>query len=458
MEQMTLLEIAQAIGCETNENALIHDISTDSRALPSGCLFLALEGERFNGHDYVAQALVSGAAFAVIHQDCETGGADPARLLRVANTQDALLAIGGHYRDKFEIDCVGVTGSVGKTTTKDMIAQVVAAGRKTLKTQGNLNNEIGLPKTLLELDFSHQAAVIEMGMQGLGEIAMLASAAKPTIGVITNIGVSHLEQLGTRENILRAKLELAEALPDGAPLLLCADNDLLRTVRIPRLRILRYGLEQEENDLSARELSEQDGETHFTICCADTAFAEQTLHAVIPCVGRHNVCNALAAFGVGRLLGIPAQACLEALRGYQPSGMRQKVVRWSGSTVVEDCYNASPDSMRAALQTLGAYSCTGKRIAVLGDMLELGSIAEQSHYDVGAFAGEQKIDLLLAFGEQAKAYVSGAEQAGLRAMWFSDKSELTLRLRQEMTGGSVVWVKGSRGMKLEDILSELYQG
>ena len=460
MEQMTLREIARAIGCQTDEQAVITEISTDSRALPQGCLFVALEGERFDGHDYVARALSAGAAYAVIHHDCDTGGASPDQILRVPNTQDALMAIGGAYRARYDIACVGVTGSVGKTTTKDMIAVTLAAGLPTLKTEGNLNNEIGLPKTLLGLCQTHKAAVIEMGMQGLGEIAALAAIARPTIGVITNIGVSHLEQLGTRENILKAKLELAEALPDGAPLLLCGDNDLLRTVHIPRLRVLFYGVENPACSLWAEDLQETMGETSFVVRCADqTLFGWEMLpeRVVIPCVGRHNVGNALAALAIGRLLGLDTGICLAALRQYQPSGMRQKIVRWNGCTVVEDCYNASPDSMCAALTTLGEYRCTGKRIAVLADMLELGNISRQSHYEIGCFAAAQKIDLLLAFGQQAEQYVAGARDSGMMAQQFDDKKALAEQVRAAAEPGSVIWVKGSRGMKLEEVLAALYQ-
>ena len=205
MERMTIQEIAEAIGSTERFEGAVEQVSTDSRALPEGCLFLALAGERFNGHDYLAAALQNGAAFAVAQERRADYAAQNGRILYVQDTGRALLELGRAYRGKFSIHCVGVTGSVGKTTTKEMIAQVVSAGYKTLKTEGNLNNEIGLPKTLFGLDRSHQAAVIEMGMEGLGEIATLAAVAQPQIGVITNVGVSHIERLGSRENILDRK-------------------------------------------------------------------------------------------------------------------------------------------------------------------------------------------------------------------------------------------------------------
>ncbi len=444
---MTIQEIADAIGCAGAYTGEVTEISTDTRTLPTGCLFIALVGERFNGHDYLAQALQKGAAWAIA-QERRDYGSD--HVLYVEDTERALMAVGRHYRYKFPIRCVGITGSVGKTTTKDMIAQVVSAGFCTLKTEGNLNNEIGLPKTLLQLTPAHEAAVIEMGMEGLGEIAALAAVCQPQIGVITNIGVSHIERLGSRENILKAKLELADALPDGAPLLLCGDNDLLRTVNIPRLRVRFYGLENPQCSIRAQEIQQDTQQTTFILC-----MGEERVPVTLPCIGRHNVQNALVACAVGQELGIPLAVCARALEGYQPSGMRQRVVQRSGYTVVEDCYNAAPDSMRAALTTLADYPCTGKRIAVLADMLELGPVSHEAHIEIGRFAATHQVDLLLAYGEQARFYVEGANQLRPIARWFAHKQELLAELQQLVAAGDVVWVKGSRGMRLEEILQGL---
>lgn len=452
MEKILLSEIASAIGAQGKYTGMVDTISTDTRSLPHGCLFIALNGANFNGHDYILQAFAQGAAFAVAHERRDYGQYSD-RVLLCGDTERALMAIGQLYRKKFPaLCCIGVTGSVGKTTTKEMIAQVLSAQYHTLKTEGNLNNEIGLPKTLLQLTASHQVAVIEMGMEGLGEIAALAQVAQPQMGVITNVGVSHIERLGSREQILRAKLELAHALPDGATLLLCGDNDLLSKVSIPRLDVRFYGIENPDCDLRAKQIIERDTETFFQIC-----FEGKTISAEIPCIGRHNVCNALAAFGVGYALGIAPQVCVAALKGYQPSGMRQRMVRWNGCTVVEDCYNASPDSMRAALQTLKNWRGASKKIVVLADMLELGKISQQAHFDVGVFAAENQIDLLLAYGEQAAAYVKGAQQAKLHAAYhFQTKAQMLEKLCQEQEPGCVIWVKGSRGMHLEELLKELY--
>lgn len=450
MEALSLKEIAACLGAKMDTDQQIIGICTDSRKVTSGVLFVALVGERFDGHDYVAAALNQGAACAIIHRPVDLPPDAP--VIMVKDTQKALLDIAALYRSKLNLKIVAVTGSVGKTTTKDMIAQVVAAKYKTHKTQGNENNEIGVPHTLFALDSSHQAAVLELGMCNLGEIEELALAVRPCIGVITNIGVSHMENLGSRENILKAKLELRAGLPDGAPLLLCGDNDLLSTVEDSRFNIIFYGLENPRCAIKGDQICEENGSTRFTL-----HYEGRSYPVVLPCVGRHNVLNALAAFGVGQQLGIDPQACVEALAGYQPSGMRQRVVQTpQGYTVVEDCYNASPDSMQAALATLKNYPRTGRRIAVLADMLELGVVSDQSHRAVGINAAACA-DLLFTWGQQATLIHQAAIEAGMTSAYhFAEKEELAMALLQQVQPGDVVWFKGSRGMRLEEIISRLY--
>ncbi|MBR5559199.1 MAG: UDP-N-acetylmuramoyl-tripeptide--D-alanyl-D-alanine ligase [Oscillospiraceae bacterium] len=449
MEAVKLSLLAAAMGAEAAVEADITHICTDTRKLTQGCLFVALKGENFDGHRFVKAALEQGAVAAVVHQPVED--VDPDKLLEVMDTQDALLDMASIYRDRFpELNLIAVTGSVGKTTTKDFIACVVSAGFNTHKTEGNQNNEIGVPATVYGLTADHGAAVVEMGMQGLGEILDLTLALHPTIGVITNIGVSHIERLGSRENILQAKLELCEGLEDGAPLFLCGDNDLLATVQQPRLDVIFYGVDNPACAIRGGEIKEEGDSTSFVIMAEG-----QQWSAVIPCVGRHNVLNALAAFGVGRKLGIPAESCIRALQNYQPSGMRQHVVRCGGVTIVEDCYNASPDSMQAALNTLKTYPCSGRRIALLADMLELGEIAEQSHLQVGRLAAESA-DVLYCYGQLGQMYAKGAKQNGSpEVYWFEDKADLAETLCGSIKEGDVVWAKASRGMKLEEALQPL---
>lgn len=450
METLSLSSIARAVGCSYSGNETISHISTDSRDIPPGCLFVALTGDRFDGHDFVAGALAQGAAMAVVSANVD---APAERLLRVQDTRQALLDIAGLYRRSLPVQVVGVTGSVGKTTTKEMVACVCGAEYKTLKTEMNLNNEIGLSQMIFQLNPSYGAAVLEMGMDGPGQIAPLSRAAGPNIGLVTNIGVSHLEAMGTRENICREKLDIRAGMDDGSTLILNGDDDMLHTAEDSRLNLVFYGIENKDCAVRGHRIKEFSTHTNFEISYGGNRFDAQ-----IPSMGRHNVYNALAAFAVGMTLGIPPQKAIAALRKYQPAGMRQKIVVHNSFTVVEDCYNASPDSMRAALKTLGAIACDGKRIAVLADMLELSTVAEKSHLEAGRWAAESGADVLLCTGELAQLYVQGAKEKGMKhAVHLESKDDVLAQLKELVKPGDVIWVKGSRGMKLEELIEKIYK-
>ena len=451
MEKLSLREIAAALGCPppTEEREITRVIS-DSREAGPGALFIALPGERVDGHDYINAALAAGAEAAVAEHD---GNYTPAgRVLRVSGSLRALLEIAALYRGKMPAAVIGITGSVGKTTTKEMVAAVMASAFRIIKTEGNQNNEIGAPKTLMSITPQTQVAVVEMGMSAPGEIRDLCYAARPMMGIITNVGVSHIERLGSRGNILKAKLELADALPDGAVLLLCDDNDLLSQVEIPRLRVIRYGLQSRRADITATIVSTAPGSTNFMLHAEG-----QSWRATIPGTGEHLVLNALAAFGAGRAMGIPAETAIEALKNYTPSGRRQRVVEHEGVTMVEDCYNASPDSMRAAIATLAQFPCNGRRIFVAADMLELGDVTEQSHREIGALCAEKGIDLLLTWGEQARLAARTAQAAGMEAHHFEEKTELARYLAATAHRGDVIWCKASHGMALEEVIAAFYR-
>ena len=449
MTELTIQEVAEAVGSESDAGGLITSVSTDSRKITGRCLFVALEGERFDGHQFVQSAIEQGAAAALVHKG-EYDKSLP--VIRVKNTGKALMALAAYYRSLFSVPVVGVTGSVGKTTTKDMTAAVLSARYKTIKTQGNLNNEIGLPMTVFSFDKDTQAAVIEMGMSNLGEIEALSKVAQPDIAIISNIGVSHLQTLKTRENILKAKLEILSGMKKGSPVLLNGDNDLLVTVKNPDFKIYLYGIENPNVDFKAENIEERGTCTTFTV-----VYKEFRVPVTLPTIGVHNVLNALAAFGAGQLLGVPAEECAKALEGYAPSGMRQKIVDFHGITIIEDCYNASPDSMRAALTTLAGMKAGGRRFAVLADMLELGDISERSHFEIGKLAGDLKIDVLYCYGNMARFIVQGAKQSGMKkCRIFEDKQELAEELKEELKPSDAVLFKGSRGMMLEDIINDLY--
>lgn len=447
MEKLKLSEIAPCLGATYNKDAEFDSVCIDTRKITKGCLFICIKGERFDAHQFADEALLLGASAVMIHSDIEPNGA----YIKVADTAKAMLSLSGYYRSKFNIPVVGLTGSVGKTTTKEFTHLVVSAKYNAIKTQGNLNNEIGVPQMLFQLNNSVEAAVIEMGMNHFGEISRLVNEVKPTIGLITNIGVSHIENLGSREGILKAKLELCEGLADGAPLILNGDNDMLQTVKDENHKVVFYGIENGE--FKAENIVETENSTSF-----DIVYYGKIQHIVIPTIGIHNVYNALAAFTVGYFLDVEPQAAADALGTYVPAGMRQKVVDVDGITSIEDCYNASPDSMRAAIKTLSDIK-GNKKIAVLGDMLELGDYAKTAHTNVGAMVGENKIDYLFAYGNDAKYYVEGAKQSGVKnAFLFDDKENLSDMLLKTASLGDAVLFKGSRGMKLEDVINTVYKG
>jgi UDP-N-acetylmuramoyl-tripeptide--D-alanyl-D-alanine ligase len=450
MKPLAIQDIARVLGGSFEGGGTVSAISTDTRSLPEGCLFLALTGERFDGNDYVNAALETAAAYAVASRP----GEYPAgRVLLVEDTRAAYLKIAGFYRRSLPVKIAAVTGSVGKTTTQEMIACALSAGFRTLKTEANLNNEVGVSQTLLRLDDEHEAAVIELAMDAPGQIAPLSDAAGPDVGVVTNIGFSHLAAMGSRENIRDEKLAIRSGMRDGAPLILNGDDGLLRDVRDDRLNVIFYAIDNPDAAIRAERLREFSTHTTFEIRYDGNRF-----DAAIPSLGRHNVMNALAAVAAATSLGVPPQDAIAALKNYRPAGMRQNIVKHGPYTVVEDCYNASPDSMKAALDTIRGMEWDGRRIAILSDMLELGGFGEQAHREIGALAAHNGLDYLLTVGPLASFCAEGAREAGFgSALHFESRDELFAWLKQQAKSGDLLWFKASRGMRLEDVISKFYQ-
>lgn len=467
MEKLLLSEIANCLDAECPCEKTITEISTDTRNLPEGCLFIAIKGERFDGHAFIKKAVENGAAAAVSEYPV-----DGCPCILTDNTRIALLKIAAYYRRKFSPILVGVTGSVGKTTTKEMIALVLSQKYNTLKTQGNFNNEIGLPKTLFNLDSFHEAAVIEMGMSHFGEIERLSETAAPTMGVITNIGFSHIENLKSQNGILRAKLEILKGMEANAPLIVNGDDAYLAPLKKGLImntigakcyndisfsefendrRVYLYGIENPENDFCAENIYEEDGKTYFEI-----RYSGGKIAAEIPCVGRHNVLNASAAFGVGILNGLSENEIVSALKKYKPDGMRQNIVKKGDITVIIDCYNASPDSVKASLNVLAGMKCTGRKIAVLGDMLELGEASEKLHRTAGNMAVQAKPDMLFCFGNESVYIGEEANKCGINVYHTCDKNMLTNKIREFIKPGDAILFKASRGMKLEEVIDKLF--
>lgn len=451
MEQLRLSEIVQAVKGSYGypSDVMIDNISTDTRTITKGSVFLALKGARFDGHDFAAKAMELDAQAVITERPI-----DGARCIIVDSTAKALLDLAGYYRDKFDIPLVGVTGSVGKTTTKDMIALVVSQKYNTLKTQGNLNNEIGMPKTLFGLEKDTQAAVIEMGMSARGEISRMSMSCKPTVCVITNIGVSHIENLGSQENILAAKLEILDGAKQGAPLVLSMDDKFLANAEVHGLRkVYYYSVKSKNCDVYAKNIINKNSGVSFDIC-----FGSQTVHARLNCIGVHNVKNALAAFCVGLALEVPVNDILKGIESFHPDGLRQNVTRKNGVNFVVDCYNAAPDSMRSSLSMLDQVETDGMRYCVLADMLELGEKSAEFHKIVGKYVADSHADRLYCYGELARNYMIGAVENGFdksRCMHFSDRDELADYLKGKLVGGDSVLLKGSRAMALEEVFKAL---
>ncbi len=447
---MTASETAKATGGTYTDEAQYTSVTIDSRTVKEGCLYIAIKGDRFDGHDFAKQASESGAACVMLSHEVE-GISCP--VIMVEDTRRALIDLAAYYRAKKDIPVVGLTGSVGKTTTKEMVAAVLRRKFEVLATLGNLNNDIGLPRMCLQLEEKHTAAVLEMGMNNLGEISLLTKIARPTIGLITNIGVAHIENLKSREGILQAKLEILDGMEKDAPLLLNADDDMLMSAK-DRIEnpVITYGIDNAA-DCMAKNIVQMDDGMEFSLC-----WKGEFVPVRIPAVGRHNVYNALAAYAVGRTLGLTSEQCTAGLEDYVPSGMRQKIVHRGGITMIEDCYNASPDSIKASMSVLTSLKCTGRRIAVLGEMMELGSYGPEGHSQCGEWADKCGVDMLWAVGgDNAACYIKGASKLSKEGntRLFADKESLAAALAETIEEGDAVLFKASRSVQLEQVIEKL---
>ena len=434
-------------GQKTESDAVIETVYTDSRLKVKNGLFIALEGEKFDGHDFVSKAEENGAVVLMCSKEVETD----LPVIRVDDTRKGLMKLAKSYRSDFDIPVVGITGSAGKTTTKEMTALCLSAAFNVVKTRGNLNNDIGMPLTLFDIDDSTGAAVVEMGMNHLGEISRLTRTLCPTVGIITNIGTAHIENLGSRENILKAKMEILEGMSKGSALILNGDDDLLRDVKNPDYDIKYFSVNNSDAFVYAENIEHDGLSTVFTAVHGNASATVK-----LPAIGIHNIYNALAAICAGIVLGIDLDDCAGALGDYVPSGMRQKIVNRNDITFIEDCYNANPDSVRAAILSLSQID--GKRkIAVLGDMLELGAFSRDAHFDSGTFLASQGADALFTLGEMSLETANGAKNGEMKEVFsFKSNSELACALLSYIKPGDVVLFKASRGIKLEETIKEVY--
>ncbi|MBO5896928.1 MAG: UDP-N-acetylmuramoyl-tripeptide--D-alanyl-D-alanine ligase [Clostridia bacterium] len=447
MKSITVKQVAAFCGATANIDGEILKISTDSRDIDSNTLFVALVGERFDAHDFVADVLSKGAKAVVCSKNV---GNDP-RILYVEDTGKALLDIAHGYRKLFDVPFIGLTGSVGKTTSKGMIYAVVKKKFDTLRTAGNLNNEIGVPKTLFCLEEHHEAAVIEMGMNHFEEISRISKAVEPSIACITNVGTAHIENLGSREGILKAKCEILDGMAKGSTLIINGDNDMLATIDRDDYKIVRFGIDGDGLDMTAEGISADAAGSTFT-----AVYKGERAEVYVPSVGIHNVYNAMCAMCVGMELGYTLEEAASGIRDFEPEGMRQKITEINNITFIEDCYNANLDSMKASLDAL-ATICKGKSYAVLGDMLELGDFAENAHRQVGEKAASTGCEYVITYGELSRFIADEAKKNGCKALCFDDKEKIADFLYENVKEGDAVLFKGSRGMRMEEIFISLYK-
>ena len=421
------------------ETCAFAGIRNDSREIRPGNLFAALSGAR-DGHDFIPAALAGGAVGAL-----GTRQLHGVPMIVVPDTLKAMGDIARGFRSTRQVRVVGVTGSVGKTTTKEMISAVLGAAFATQHTEKNYNNDIGVPITLLDLRSGSRFDVVEMGMNHAGEISYLTKIARPDLAVITCIGTAHIGNLGSRENICKAKLEILDGMDADAPVVLNGDDDLLQKAQTGR-RTLYFGL-AEHCDLRAEEICEVDGATRFT-----AVGMGHRLPIVLPVAGLHNVRNALSAILVGLLCGVKPEQIAAGLAGFRNTGNRQNIYEQGGFTVIADCYNAGPESMAASLSVLAARKTAGRRIAVLGDMLELGEHGPEAHRRAGELAA-QSADLVLAYGPLSAGIAAAAGEKGRH---FETHEALTAALREAARPGDVLLFKASHGMHLEKVLAAFF--
>ncbi len=450
MKNLTVKNIISAVNGDWRGDAALLDreisfVTTDSRVVVADCLFAAIKGENRDGHDYIGVCLEKGALCAIAERVPE-GSALP--IILVKNTVEALGALAAFYRRGFDIPVLGITGSVGKTTSKEMVSAVLSQRFKVHKTPKNLNNELGVPLTLFGLEESHELAVIEMGISHFGEMKRLAEIVRPDMALYTAIGSAHLEFLGDFDGVLRAKSELIEYLPEDGVVFVNGDDETLKKLKCKQ-KICRFGVSS-GCDVTAENirLLGTDGMELVIIS------GSRRIPAKINAFGVHMVTSALGAAAVGLCLGLTDKEISDGIASYVPVGSRAGIIRTDKITIIDDCYNANPNSVAAAIDSLSLLP--NRRVCILGDMGELGETAAALHYKTGEHAAEKGIDLLIACGELSASTAEGAKNSGCKnVLHFKDKTELLAELPKLIKSGDAVLVKASHSRKFEEIVEAL---
>ena len=433
------------------ENALYNNVCIDTRIIKDKDIFIALKGDNFNSNDFIVEASQKGASICIIDEIKfeEALLNKKTAVIKVADTRKALLNLAKFYMNKLSLKVVGITGSTGKTSTKDLVAAVLGEKFKVFKTLGNFNNEIGLPMMIFKLDKSYDVAVLEMGMSDFGEIHNLCETSKPDIAIITNIGMSHIENLKTRENILKAKMEITDFFSKDSILIVNSDNDLLGDVDTANYRLIRTGIDSEA-DLKACDLNVEENKITFRIMDKKNLI-DNIIEVNIP--GRHNILNSMLAVACARAMDMSYNEIAQGFKKLEATSMRLDITKGKKFTIINDCYNASPDSMMAAIDVLCNISGNSK-IAILGTMRELGNSAAEAHKQVGEYAKCKNVDLLITLGEFNEAYKEGFNDID-KYRSFQTYDEVVSFLDGMISQNDVVLVKASRYMKFESIVSEL---
>ena len=462
INQISVGTLSRICGGELHQGALgevfVTHICTDSREADARTAFVALRGERVDGHDYIRAALENGCRCVICEHRTPELAASDATSIVVNDTELALSRLASAYRQYLSCRSIGVTGSVGKTTAKDLIASVLSVEHKTYHTPGNHNSLVGMPLSMLEIPTDARWAVLEMGMSNFGEVERLSITAEPEIAVITNVGSSHMATLGSAENIRRAKLEILCGLRTGGTLLLNGDDPMLKKIGGKSYRTLYVSIKRENADFFAKNIRVEHDATYFDVVWKDGEEKDLCIRVI----GRHNVYAALYAFAIGTLSGLTPEQIREGLQAYRPSGIRQNVYCVKGMTFIEDCYNASPESMIAALDVLAEYGGAEKRtVAVLGDMLDLGPDSPALHRKVGHHLAQNRVNLLVALGEGGGQIAVGARQGGMAVSQMRRNPDarqteaICQGLLEELREGDVVLFKASRGLCMERIVEAL---
>ena len=452
MLELNLQEIVKATKGALLKEAYVKEIkavSTDTRKIEEGTMFIALKGENFNGNNYVLEAFNKGAKIAIVDEvKCDLNELkEDVALIKVQNTGRALMDLAKFYREKLGLKVVGITGSAGKTSTKDLVAAVLSDKYKVFKTKGNFNNEIGLPLMILELDSTYDVAILEMGMRGLGQIKELAEIASPDLGIITNIGISHIEILKTRENILKAKMEIATFFDKNNTLVVCGNDDFLGALPNAEYKIVKTGV-GENFKIGAKNIALEELSSKFTVYDGEK---EEEFSLDMP--GEHNISNLMLGIAIAKELGVSFEEMKRGLKNIEATSMRLELIKKDGFSILNDCYNSSPVAVKSAIDVM--KNIEGKRrIAVLGTMRELGHKSEEAHEEIGKYAKENGIEKVLCFGDFSENIKEGY---GEGCTVYENKEELIKDLLNIICDGDIILVKASRSLKFEEITKALLE-